>query len=45
MENNELLELEGTVETIIYRNDSNGYTVIELNDEDSSTAVGIMPDV
>ena len=45
MENNELLELEGTVETIIYRNESNGYTVIELSDEDSTTAVGIMPDV
>lgn len=45
MDNNELLELEGTVETIIYRNDSNGYTVIELSDEDNSTAVGIMPDV
>lgn len=45
MENNELLELEGTVETIIYRNDANGYTVIELSDEDNTTAVGIMPDV
>ena len=45
MENNELLKLESTVETIIYRNESNGYTVIELNDEDSTTAVGIMPDV
>lgn len=45
MENNELLELEGTVETIIYRNESNGYTVIELSDEDNTTAVGIMPDV
>lgn len=45
MENNELLELEGTVETIIYRNDANGYTVIELDDNDKTTAVGIMPDV
>lgn len=45
MENNDLLELEGTVETIIYRNESNGYTVIELSDDDNTTAVGIMPDI
>lgn len=45
MQNNELFELCATVDTIIYRNDSNGYTVIELDDEDETTAVGIMPDV
>ncbi|MCR5653983.1 MAG: ATP-dependent RecD-like DNA helicase [Ruminococcus sp.] len=45
MENNELLEIESAVETIIYRNESNGYTVIELDDDDNTTAVGIMPDV
>ncbi|MBQ5398068.1 MAG: ATP-dependent RecD-like DNA helicase [Ruminococcus sp.] len=45
MQNNELFELCATVETIIYRNDSNGYSVIELDDEDQTTAVGIMPDV
>ena len=45
MSNTELLELSGTVETIIYRNEQNGYTVLELSDEDGTTAVGIMPDV
>ena len=45
MQNNELLELTGTVGTIIYRNEQNGYTVIELDDEDETTAVGIMPDL
>ena len=45
MQDNELLELCATVETIIYRNESNGYTVLELDDEDETTAVGIMPDV
>ena len=45
MENNELLELESAVEAIIYRNESNGYTVIRLDDEDGTTAVGVMPDV
>ena len=43
--NNETLyELEGQVETIVYRNDENGYTVIELAGEtEMITAVGIMP--
>lgn len=42
----ELLELNGSVESIIYRNDSNGYTVLTLSCEDGDTvAVGIMPDV
>ena len=45
MQNYEMLELTGTVGTIIYRNEDNGYTVIELDDEDETTAVGIMPDV
>lgn len=45
MHNNELLELSGTVQTIIYRNEANGYTVLELDDQDETTAVGIMPDV
>lgn len=44
MDNSELLELSGTVATIIYRNDRNGYTVLELDDEDETVAVGIMPD-
>ncbi len=43
-ENNELYELSGQVESIVYRNDENGYTVIELSGENEMiTAVGIMP--
>lgn len=41
----QLLELTGSVGTIIYRNEGNGYSVIELDDEDETIAVGIMPDV
>ena len=36
MQNYEMLELTGTVGTIIYRNKDNGYTVIELDDEDAT---------
>ena len=39
-----LLRLEGVVENIVYRNDENGYTVLEISDgDDYITAVGIMP--
>ena len=42
--NEELFELSGQVEAIVYRNDENGYTVIELMGEESMiTATGIMP--
>ena len=42
--NEDLFELSGQVESIIYRNDENGYTVIELaGDESMITATGIMP--
>ncbi len=42
--NTELYELYGQVESIVYRNDENGYTVIELAGEDEMiTAVGTMP--
>ena len=43
--NNEaLFELSGQVESIIYRNDENGYTVLELAGEDEMiTATGVMP--
>ena len=42
--NTELYELCGQVESIVYRNDENGYTVIELAGEDEMiTAVGTMP--
>lgn len=41
----ELLAIEGTVERIVFQNESNGYTVCELesSDEDLVTLVGIMP--
>ncbi len=42
--NESLFELTGQVESVIYRNDENGYTVIELMGEDSPiTATGQMP--
>ncbi len=42
--NNELYELCGQVESVVYRNEQNGYTVIELAGESEMiTAVGIMP--
>lgn len=44
MDNENLLQLEGVVENIVYRNEENGYTVIEISDgDDYITAVGIMP--
>lgn len=45
MQENEILELTGTVEAVIYRNDENGYTVIELSGDKEITAVGIMPEL
>ena len=46
MDENNLLELNGSVERIIYRNEKNGYTVIEIISEDEiNTAVGIMPNI
>ena len=44
MSNENLLQLEGAVENIVYRNEENGYTVLEISDgDDYITAVGIMP--
>ena len=41
-----LLQLEGEVENIVFRNDENGYTVLEIADGDEQlTAVGVMPPV
>ncbi len=46
MPNENLLQLEGAIENIVYRNEENGYTVIEISDDDDYiTAVGIMPQV
>ena len=42
--NEQLFELSGQVESIIYRNEENGYTVLELSADDALiTANGIMP--
>ena len=44
MQDEALLRLEGVVENIVYRNEENGYTVLEIADgDDYITAVGIMP--
>ncbi|MBQ4569515.1 MAG: ATP-dependent RecD-like DNA helicase [Ruminococcus sp.] len=46
MTNQEMYEVCGTVERIVYRNEENEYTVIEVGCEDNSiTAVGILPQV
>lgn len=46
MNNEDLIQLEGAVENIVFRNEKNGYTVIEIPDSDNFiTAVGIMPQV
>ena len=34
MQEKALLRLEGTVENVVYRNDENGYTVLEIIDGD-----------
>ena len=42
----ELLKLEGTVESVLYRNENNGYTVLDLDaGGDLITAVGELGDV
>ena len=44
MQDEKLLRLEGAVENIVFRNDENGYTVLEIADgDDYITAVGVMP--
>lgn len=43
-ENKELLEMEGSVENIVYHNDNNQYTVLEINSGDELvTVVGTFP--
>lgn len=41
----ELIELSGTVDSVIYKNEENGYTVLRLNDENGErvTVVGCFP--
>ena len=44
MEKKQLLEMAGTVEQVIFKNDKNGYAVIELNNGESLVpVVGTMP--
>ena len=44
MENDCLLEMEGTVERVIFKNETNGYTVLDIKTQGESViAVGIMP--
>ena len=39
-----LILLEGTVSSVIYRNEDNGYTILRLETEDDEvTVVGTMP--
>ncbi len=46
MDENNLLELNGSVERIIYRNEKNGYTVLEIiSGDEINTAVGLMSNV
>lgn len=46
MEEKQLLEIRGDIERIVYKNDKNGYTVLELSVENELvTAVGNMPGV
>jgi len=43
--NNEQITIKGVIENVVYHNDSNDYTVLEIVDDESVliTAVGIMP--
>ena len=46
IEEQKLLRLAGSVERIVYRNEDNGYTVLEIDvDGEEFTAVGVMPQV
>lgn len=46
MANEEMYEVCGTVERIVYRNEENEYTVLEIGcDDNNITAVGILPQV
>ena len=43
MADENMLQLEGVVENVVFRNDENGYTVLEISDGDNLiTAVGVM---
>ncbi|HEX3038671.1 MAG TPA: ATP-dependent RecD-like DNA helicase [Caproiciproducens sp.] len=44
MQEEKLLEMTGSVEQVIFRNDKNGYSILEINNgEELVTAVGTMP--
>ena len=39
------IQIRGVIESVVYRNENNDYTVLEISDESSNliTAVGVMP--
>ena len=44
MEEDQLLEMTGSVEDIVFRNEKNGYTILELNNgQELVTVVGSLP--
>ena len=45
MDQQELIELSGTVDSVIYKNEANGYTVLRLRDgsDETVTVVGCVP--
>ena len=46
MDNNEILQITGTIEDIIYRNNDNGYSVVDVDvKKELITATGVMPTV
>ena len=46
LQNDENTELRGSVEGIVFRNEENGFTVLELNSKDElETVVGVLPAV
>ena len=43
MDNNEILQITGTIEDIIYRNNDNGYSVVDVDvKKELITATGVM---
>ncbi len=46
MQSKKLFEIIGSVESIIFVNEKNGYSVIEIaNDDENITATGVMPGI
>ena len=44
MSEEQLLEMSGSVEDVVFRNDKNGYTILEMNNgQELVTVVGSLP--